>query len=212
MSKFLTDEQIREIADKNGLEFGVIKAIYQVESKGKGFLASGEPKILFERHIFYRELTGLGFVTLANQMSSLRPDLCHKNSTAKGNYGGESVQHKRLKQAQDLLLLVRPDSDERLQQIIRECALKSCSWGLGQLMGFNYHLCGFNDLQSFINAMYADEKSQLSAMVNFLKSKGLLKAMQNKDWHKIALNYNGKKYRKFNYHVKLEQAFNKYKG
>lgn len=210
--KKLTNSQIKEVADEHGILYAVLRAIIEVEAKGSGFLNSDEPKILFERHIFYRELTSLGFVTLANQMSSLRPDLCHKNPTAKGNYGGESVQHKRLKQAQDLLLLVRPDSDEKLQQVIRECALKSCSWGLGQLMGFNYKLCGFNDLQSFINAMYADEKSQLSAMVSFLKSKGLLKAMQNKDWHKIALNYNGKNYRKFNYHVKLEQAFNKYKG
>ncbi|WLF83813.1 N-acetylmuramidase family protein [Moraxella sp. ZY210820] len=207
MSKFLTDEQIREVADKNGLEFGVIKAIYQVESKGKGFLASGEPKILFERHIFWRELNTLGYKTLARQMSALRPDLCHAKPTPKGGYGKVDEQHQRLQMAQDLLLKVRPDSDENLQNIIRECALKACSWGLGQIMGFNHKLVGYDDLQSFINAMYESEQAQLQAMINFLKSAGLTGAMNRKDWHTIARTYNGKNYQKFNYHNRLAQAY-----
>lgn len=207
----LTDSQIKDIASKHGIEFAVLKAIIEVETKGSGFLSTGEPVILFERHIFYRELVKLGFVTLANQMSVLRPDLCHKNPTVKGGYGGKDIQHKRLQEAQDLLLKVRSDSDISLKNKIRECALKSCSWGLGQLMGFNFRLCGFSDVQSFVNAMYSNEMSQLSAMVSYLINTGLLKPMQAKDWHTIALRYNGKAYRNFNYHVKLQQAYLKYK-
>lgn len=207
MSKKLTDNQIREIADKNGLEFGVIKAIHKVESNGAGFLKTGEPKILFERHIFYRELTKLGFKTLANQMSQLDPSLCHKSPTLKGKYGDTDKQHERLQNAQKLLLKVRPDADENLQNTVRECALKACSWGLGQIMGFNYALAGFDSLQVFINAMYKDEKSQLQAMINFLKSAGLTKAMKNRDWRAIAKAYNGVAYAKFDYHNKLARAY-----
>lgn len=203
----LTDSQIREIATDNGLEYGVIKAIYTVESRGAGFLADGQPKILFERHIFYRELQKLGFITLANRMSGIDPSLCHKSPTARGGYGGESVQHTRLKNAQTLLLKARPDADKTLQSIVRECALKACSWGLGQIMGFNYKLAGHNSLQGFINAMYDSEKEQLQAMISFLKSAGLEKAMKNKDWHAIAKAYNGASYAKFDYHNKLARAY-----
>lgn len=207
MSKKLTNEQIREIAHANGFEYGVVKAIYQVESRGSGFLANGQPKILFERHIFYRELNKLGFKTLANQMSQIDPNLCNSRPTPKGGYGGENAQHARLQNAQNLLLKARPDADENLQAQIRECALKACSWGLGQIMGFNYKLAGFDNLQAFINAMYDGENAQLQAMINFLKSAGLEKAMKNKDWRAIAKGYNGVAYAKFDYHNKLARAY-----
>lgn len=207
MSKKLTDTQIHQIANDNGLEYGVIKAIHKVESNGNGFLADGQPKILFERHIFYRELKKLGYITLSNEMCKIDPNLCNPRPTPKGKYGGESVQHERLQNAQKLLLKARPDADKNLQEVIRECALKACSWGLGQIMGFNYQLAGFDTLQAFINAMYDSEKAQLQAMIGFLKSAGLEKAMKNKDWRAIAKAYNGVAYAKFDYHNKLARAY-----
>ena len=207
MSKKLTDAQIREIASENGLEYGVIKAIYKAESRGAGFLANEQPKILFERHIFHRELQKLGYITLANEMSKIDPLLCHPRPTQRGGYGSESVQHQRLQNAQKLLLKARPDADENLKAQVRDCALKACSWGLGQIMGFNHKLAGFATLQDFINAMYESEKAQLQAMISFLKSAGLEEAMKRKDWHAIARTYNGAGYRKFDYHNKLARAY-----
>ncbi|AKG14212.1 N-acetylmuramidase family protein [Moraxella bovoculi] len=207
MSKKLTNEQIREIAAAHGFEYGVVKAIYQVESRGSGFLANGQPKILFERHIFRRELQKLGYITLSNEMSKIDPLLCHPRPTQRGGYGSESVQHQRLQNAQKLLLRARPDADENLKAQVRECALKACSWGLGQIMGFNHKLAGFDNLQDFINAMYDSEKAQLQAMINFLKSAGLTGAMKRKDWHAIARAYNGVAYAKFDYHNKLARAY-----
>ncbi|AKG08381.1 hypothetical protein AAX06_09780 [Moraxella bovoculi] len=207
MIKKLTNEQIREIAAAHGFEYGVVKAIYQVESRGSGFLANGQPKILFERHIFRRELQKLGYITLSNEMSKIDPLLCHPRPTQRGGYGSESVQHQRLQNAQKLLLRARPDADENLKAQVRECALKACSWGLGQIMGFNHKLAGFDNLQDFINAMYDSEKAQLQAMINFLKSAGLTGAMKRKDWHAIARAYNGVAYAKFDYHNKLARAY-----
>ena len=207
MSKKITNEQIREIATVNGFEYGVVKAIYQVESRGSGFLASGQPKILFERHIFHRELQKLGYITLSNEMSKIDPLLCHPRPTQPGGYGSESIQHQRLQNAQKLLLKARPDADENLKAQVRDCALKACSWGLGQIMGFNHKLAGFATLQDFINAMYESEKAQLQAMINFLKSAGLTGAMKRKDWHAIARTYNGADYRKFDYHNRLARAY-----
>lgn len=94
-----------------------------------------------------------------------------------------------------------------MQVKIRECALKACSWGFGQIMGFNHRLAGFDNLQAFINAMYDSEKAQLQAMISFLKSAGLEKVMKNKDWQTIARAYNDVVYAKFDYHNKLARAY-----
>lgn len=207
MSKFLTDEQTKEIAKRNNLEFGVIKAIHKVESKGSGFLEDGKVKILFERHIFFKLLNKLNFKTLARQMSALRPDLCHKNSTPKGGYGKEWQQHQRLQDAIDLVVKVRPDADDNLKNIIKECALKACSWGLGQVMGFNHKLVGYDNIHDFVQAMETSEALQLEAMIEYLKKTGLTDAMQRKDWRAIAKGYNGINYAKFDYHNRLAHAY-----
>lgn len=205
--KKLTDDDIQRLAERHGIDVKMIKAIYRVESKGDGFLADGKVKILFERHIFHRELNKLKFKTLANQMMKIRPDLCHSKPTQKGGYGKVSEQHQRLQDAIALVLKVRPNADESLQNVIKECALKACSWGLGQIMGFNHAMVGFDNIHDFVQAMERDEASQLEAMINYLHHAGLSRAIQNKDFAKIAQAYNGVNYAKFDYHNKLAQAY-----
>lgn len=184
-----------------------LKQFIKLRAEAAVFLANGQPKILFERHIFRRELQKLGYITLSNEMSKIDPLLCHPRPTQRGGYGSKSVQHQRLQNAQKLLLRARPDADENLKAQVRECALKACSWGLGQIMGFNHKLARFATLQDFINEMYESEKAQLQAMINFLKSAGLTGAMKRKDWHAIARAYNGVAYAKFDYHNKLARVY-----
>lgn len=144
-------------------------------------------------------------VSLAVAFLMPKPEI--PNTGAVSQRGGENIQHQRLQNAQDLLLKVRPDADENLQAKVRECALKACSWGLGQIMVFNHKLAGFDNLQGFINAMYDSEKAQLQATIGFLKSAGLGGAMKRKDWQAIAKVYNGVAYAKFDYHNKLARAY-----
>ena len=59
-SKLLTDADINFVAQQLGVEPACVKAVYTVESSGKGFLSNGDPKILFEGHIFWRQLKKLG--------------------------------------------------------------------------------------------------------------------------------------------------------
>lgn len=184
-----------------------LKQFIKLRAEAAVFLANGQPKILFERHIFRREMQKLGYITLSNEMSKIDPLLCRPRPTQRGGYGSESLQHQRLQNAQKLLLRARPDADENLKAQVRECALKACSWGLGQIMGFNHKLARFATLQDFINEMYESEKAQLQAMINFLKSAGLTGAMKRKDWHAIARAYNGVAYAKFDYHNKLARVY-----
>lgn len=48
----LTNEKIADIARENKIDPAALLAVKDVESNGGGFLSNGNPKILFEGHIF----------------------------------------------------------------------------------------------------------------------------------------------------------------
>lgn len=53
----LTNEMIKDLAIRLGLEPALLKAVQLVEAAGRdGFLADGRPQILFEGHIMYKEV------------------------------------------------------------------------------------------------------------------------------------------------------------
>lgn len=192
--KTLTNEQIKDLANKHGIEYAGLKAVVEVEASGKGFIGD-VPKILYEPHIMHRLLTKKNYITIRNNLMKAHPNLCYPRwGTYK--YGAESIQHKRL---------------EIASQFNRDTALESCSWGLGQVMGFHWKSLGYESLQAFINDMYESEAKQLEAMIRFIKVNGLLLALKNKDWVKFARGYNGSGYAKNKYHIKLADAYNKYK-
>ncbi len=213
MAKKLTLVEIQEQAKKLGVPVASMRAVHEVEAKGNGFLASGEPVILFERHIFYRKLREMNYPNLAKLFFARRPDLCNPSA---GGYGKTSEQHNRLKQAQDLLLQVLPlldpnkSSDKKIIEQVRACALMACSWGIGQVMGMHWHDLGYPTLQDFINDMYESEAKQLDAMCRFIKVNGLVDEMQRHDWATFARIYNGVAYRKNQYDTKLAKAYAKF--
>ena len=57
----LTENDFQRVADLLGIEVAVVKAVQAVETGGcGGFVAPGRPMILFEGHIFWRELKKRG--------------------------------------------------------------------------------------------------------------------------------------------------------
>ena len=192
--KTLTNEQIKDLANKHDIEYACLKAVVEVEASGKGFIGD-VPKILYEPHIMHRLLTKKNYITIRNNLMKAHPNLCYPRwGTYK--YGAESIQHRRL---------------EIVSQFNRDTALESCSWGLGQVMGYHWKSLGYESLQAFINDMYESEAKQLEAMLRFIKVNGLLLALKNKDWVKFARGYNGSSYAKNKYHIKLANAYAKYK-
>lgn len=160
-----------------------IKAVTLVESRGSGFLASGEPVILFERHWMYKLLVKKGITPTIS-------DVC--NPVA-GGYKGGVAEHARLAQA---------------VAIDRDCALQSASWGLFQIMGFHWQTLGYTTLQAFINTQYISEDGQMDTFVRFIKANPAIHlALKNKDWAKFAKLYNGPDYLKNKYDTKLAEAY-----
>lgn len=164
-------------------DVAAIKAFAKVESRGSGFLSDGRPVILFERHIFNRFLKKKG-------MTCEDKSIC---ATKAGGYLGGSKEHDRL---------------EKAVKIDRESALQSASWGVFQVMAFNWKLCGYTSLQDFINAAYRSESDHLNMFVGFIKAnRTLLEAVRNKNWDIAARIYNGPGYQKNAYDVKLAKAY-----
>jgi len=93
----------------------------------------------------------------------------------------------------------------------QEAALMSASWGMFQVMGFNFAACGYKNVFEFVTDMKLNAGTQLKAFVGFcLKNSALMKAMKNKDYVGMAFNYNGKDYG--DYDSRIKKAYEKLEG
>jgi N-acetylmuramidase len=154
-----------------GLMLGVraaeIWTVLAVETSGCGYLPDLRPQILYERHIFHRLTHG-------------KYDDGNISDSTPGGYGSSGAH-----QYDRLALAIAKD---------RTAALQSCSWGIGQIMGENYALAGFADVEEMVAAMGASEDQQLTAMANFLVNSRLNIPLQAHDWASFARGYNGPNY------------------
>jgi peptidoglycan hydrolase-like protein with peptidoglycan-binding domain len=216
--RFLEEQDFIDSATKLNVEVAAIKAVREVESKGAGFLDDGRSIILFERHQFRKELnkamaadpelvkkimavlsikpqgTRDPILTVQEHLTNTQPDIY--NSTPGGYIGGFS-EYNRLDKAAILN---------------RECARKSCSWGLAQIMGYHHVNMGFSTVNDMVASFDVSERNQLLGFVEFIKGKAdprLLPALRSKDWLAFALAYNGPNQR--DYDKKLAAAYEKYR-
>ena len=186
VNKHLTEDDYIKAANRLGCEIAAIKAVVAVEAgSGGGFLASGKPKILFESHWFNKLTNG--------KYLNSHPDI----ATSKWirNYVGGEGEYNRL---------------EKAASLNTTAALKSTSWGLFQIMGFNHNIVGYNNIFDFVEDMHKSEKYHLDAFILFIINNNLQDEIVNKDWTDFAYSYNGPGYKKNNYDTRLENAYNKY--
>lgn len=180
----LSDSGLDRICDLLGVSDAVIWAILTVETRGFGFFPDRTPQILFERHIFHHYTKG--------KFSRDNRDISDKEG---GGYIGGIAEYKRLKKAMEL---------------DQEAALMSTSWGIAQVMGFNYKVAGFDSVHAMVRGMVKDEDQQLIAMANFIKENSLAGALHRKNWVSFARRYNGPGFKKNEYDTRLAAAHAKY--
>jgi hypothetical protein len=185
VAKPLSQRGIDAAVNQLGVAAPALWAVLTVETSGCGFLPDRRPKILFERHWFSR-LTSRTFDAQA-------PDISNPSA---GGYGpGGAFQYERLGKAIAL---------------DRAAALKSTSWGLGQVMGFNASKVGYSDVNALVAAAQESEDAQLLAMVNFIKQANIASHLQQGDWAGFAFRYNGQDFQKNKYDVKLDLFHKRY--
>lgn len=192
-SEKLTDEDFALLAQLLDCEAAALKAVQEVETGGRGgFFAPGKPAILFEGHIFWSQLKKRGIDPAkyaAGNGNILYP------KWEKGHYKGGIGEYDRLEQA---------------RKLHREAADASASWGMFQIMGFNYAACGEKSVESFVNAMCESERKQLILSGRFIRQGGMLAALQSRNWAEFAKRYNGPAYAQNKYDEKLAKAYAKY--
>lgn len=182
----LTEEDYESAASRLGVEVAAVKAVSEVESGPYGgFLSTGEPTILFERHLFHRLTNG------AHDRE--HPDISNK---LPGGYGKVSEQHGRL---------------QRAVALNRDAALQSASWGRFQVVANNWRDLDYESVQDFVNHMQTDQ-GQLDSFIRFIEHNGLIGALRNHNWSGFARRYNGPTFAKNHYDTKLAQAYFKHKA
>lgn len=170
-----------------GCDLAAVLAVAEVETRGEPFLPDGRPQILFERHVFSR-LTGRQHDARAPAISAPQ---------AGGYCAAGPAQYQRLGVAMSL---------------DRDAALKACSWGRFQIMGFNHARCGWSTAEGFVAAMCADELHHLEAFVGFVEAEGLAPTLRARDWRGFARRYNGPGFERNRYDVKLAAAYARHAG
>lgn len=196
--KLLSEQDVIAFANEFQLELACVKAVNEVESSGTGFLVSGKPKILFEGHIFWKELTKRG-INPSEYANSNTADVLYQNWTRNYYLGGEA-EYQRLEKASSL----------NPSQAFREAAYCAASWGCFQIMGFNAMPIGYPNITDFVQKMHLNEKEHLYAFGRFLQKNNLISYLQNKDWAGFAYRYNGSGYKANKYDEKLANAYRKY--
>ena len=88
-------------------------------------------------------------------------------------------------------------------------AMESTSIGLMQVMGFHYKLLGFKKVGDMWDFAKKSEMNQLWLGLKFIQSnKKMHQALKTNDFSTFAYYYNGPLYRKYNYHNRLNDAYN----
>ena len=191
----LTDARIAEIARAWGIPPAALLAVKLVETGTKsGFLDSGKPQILFEGHVFYKYLKANVKSLNVDQLALQYPNIVYR-TWDKSKYKGGEKEWLRMEQA---------------RQINEKYANYAASWGMFQIMGFNFRSCGSPSIEQFVTDMCESQEKQLLLALNFMRNNHLIGFLQKKQWASFAKSYNGSGYAQNRYHTKLEAAYRSY--
>lgn len=119
-----------------------------MEAGGHGFVG-GKPKILFEGHVFWKQL------------------IAHGLDPAAFREGNEGVLHRRRTREHYLGGLREHDRLDRARKIHEDAALESASWG-------QWRPLGHPDVQDFVRRMGENEGEQLGAFTRFVRANDLV--------------------------------------
>lgn len=188
----INELHIIEASRELKVEPEVLMAFTKVEAPKGPFLPTGQPTILFEAHVFSRNTRP------KHKYDETHPTISSRtwNRTLYGK--GGLNQYARLERAMFL--------DQR-------AALMACSWGSWQVLGENYEQLGFNTVEEMVHYCVASEVNQFDVFLRFVKTKrGLLRALQDKDWDEIAALYNGAQAHVHDYAGRFEAEYNRLKS
>ena len=187
------DEEAREavvdLARRWACEPAAVLAVIEVESAGRIFATvrgRSEPLIRWEGHWFHRLLAE------PRRTAARRAGLAHPKAGRVRNPASQRGRWALL---------------DRAVAIDRRAALSSCSWGLGQVMGFHWRRLGFASADALVAEARRGAAGQIALMARFVDAEDLAPLLGKRDWHGFARRYNGPAYKRHGYHTRLARAF-----
>lgn len=188
----LTENDYREVARELGIEVAAIKALASIEGGGHGFDATGNATINFDLSVFKRFLRKNG-ISEAKARKTAPVAFAPVNSKRYGGY--VAAQHARLEDA---------------CKVSRRLALEATFWGMFQIGGFCYKLCGCKDVEEYVRLTGESERQQLELFARFITNAGYVKYVKAHNWSAFARAYNGGR-NVAGYAAKLQRAYNRFK-
>lgn len=181
----LTDEDFEIVANELGVEVAAIKAVVKIEagSAMQGFWAPGVPVVNYSKSLFNRYRKKV------------------KGRKDKDAEVPEGLKGYALREWTSLI---------NARKINAEAADLGTYWGMFQIGGYNYKLCGCSSVQEMVERISDSEFSQLEMFAVFIRNAGMLDALQKKDWRRFARKYNGPSYAKRGYHTRMAKEYAKF--
>ena len=172
-------------APKLGLDPRVVRAVMQAESGQRPFGPDGRVVLRFEPHVFARltaqKALGTTRRPTAAQVAQfgkvvLNPGMTQINEGRKRT-GGQAAEWETF---------------GRASAIDADAAIQSTSFGLGQIMGFNYRLAGYASPKAMFDAFASSGTEQVMGMLRMISNVPVqLNALRNKDYPAFVASYNG---------------------
>jgi hypothetical protein len=185
-AKRIDDIDIPRLAARISCGEDHLHVFIDVESSGSGFDELGRPKMLFEKHVFWRCLPTALRAT-AERQGPAYP------KWKPGQYPLDSYPVLK-----------------RAMAIDETAALKAASWGLTQILGENHQAAGYDTPQEMVLAFMEDEEAHLESTIRVLVSMGIDDDLAARRWEAVARAWNGPGYGTHNYHGRMAKAFAKW--
>lgn len=182
----VTDEELASIAAGIDVEPAALKALIEVETSGRGFDSKNRIRMRFEPHVF------------SAQTGHAHDDSHPHVSVRDWRRGVKMGWRNPYALLADAIIL---DQD---------AALRSASWGLPQLMGFNAELAGYRSAAEMVHSFKRGERQQIEAMARWLQRTDIVSPLRAHDWAGVARRYNGAGYAANDYDGKLAAAYRKH--
>lgn len=187
----LTMDDYTDVAGELGIPVAAIRAVVDIEAGpgGEGFNADNSPIINFDLTMFKMAAKRRG-INL-NKFKSSHAEV-FKNLNKKKYGSTQAAQYARLNAAMGIDTVA---------------ALEGTFWGMFQIGGFNWKLCGCDSVQEFVELMSYSEREQLELFARFLTARNLVGYIRNRQWDKFSLRYNGPGYKKHAYDKRMAAAY-----
>lgn len=184
----LTDDDFRRVANELQVEVAAIKAVVVIEAGGamEGFWGPGLPVVNCDRSLW----------------GKMRGKVKSNAKLPAGAKVPSGLKHSFARRAWQKLINAR--------KICIEQADLCTFWGMFQIGGFNYKLCGCSSITEFVQLMCYSELEQLELFAAMITNTGQVKYIRAKDWAGFSRSYNGPGYARRGYHTRMAAAYKRF--